>query len=60
MLYYFSILYIAPGSFNVSVITLFRDDGIPLVRALVKVATLVCYRRCTHVPHNNIIPTAFP
>ena len=28
---------IAPGSFNVSVITLFRADGTPLVRALAKV-----------------------
>ena len=28
---------IAPGSFNVSVITFFRGDGTPLVRALIKV-----------------------
>ena len=28
---------IAPGSFNVSAITLFRADGTPLVRALIKV-----------------------
>ena len=31
------VISLAPGNFNVSAIALFRADGTPLVRALVKV-----------------------